>query len=719
MTRTEAEVARSGSAWAALGNTRRRFAQSWARAVVGTSYIPMTAAELREFLGGLADRLADALLADPFDERPAHEIGRALVEAHFTNPLTLGRTVGVLGSRFVAGPESPVPGEAVGSELAVRLAALQGAVATGYAEALRDRTLSEQEQIRMAVTAAREEAQQALRASEARFRAVFADAAFGMSISDVDGYIIDVNDALVELLGYGADELVGMHVLEFRDDADPPESIRLHAEMVAGERDYVQFAKRFVRSDGEPVWTRMTASLIRDELGAPRFLVAMFEDVTEQYALEARLRHQATHDPLTQLPNRTLFFDELNRALAGGGERIGLCYLDLDGFKVVNDSLGHDVGDELLVAVAERLNRCVARPGHLVARMGGDEFVILVERPADTQDVVAVADAALAALETPVAIGGHHLTVSASIGVVERPVASSTAGELMKAADITLYWAKSDGGHRWALYDAQRNARDVARYTLSATMPAALDRGEFYLDYQPLVSLADRTVLGLEALVRWRHPEHGLIPPGRFIELAEETGLIVRLGRWVLEEACRQAHTWREACADPPFMSVNLAVRQLHDRGLVADVKRILADTGLPPEALQLELTESAVMGSPGEPLDALCALSDLGIRIAIDDFGTGYSNLAYLRKLPLHTLKIAGSFVAGLSPAEVPDPADEQIVSTLVDLAHTLGLSVTAEGVETQAQAERLRLIGCDTAQGWYFARAMPPDQVTALLSP
>ncbi|MGH3713881.1 MAG: putative bifunctional diguanylate cyclase/phosphodiesterase [Micromonosporaceae bacterium] len=716
MTRTRAEVA-SASLWGALGNSRRRFAQDWARVVVGTSYIPMSATELRDFLAHLADRLADALLADPFTERPGHEIGRALVEAHFTNPLTLGRTIDVLGSRFVAGLESPVPGEAVGPDLALRLASLQGAVAAGYAEALRDRTLAEQEQIRVAVTTAREQAQQALRASEARFRAVFEDAAFGMSISDVDGLIIDVNDALVGLLGYSADQMIGMHVLDFRDETDPPGSENLHAEMVAGERDYVQFAKRFRHRDGHHVWTRMTSSLIRDDRAAPQFLLAMFEDITEQYALEARLRHQATHDPLTQLPNRTLFFDELNRALADGGDRIGLCYLDLDGFKVVNDSLGHDVGDQLLVAVGQRLHQCVARAGHLVARMGGDEFVILVERPAGTQAVVEVADAALAAFDTPIAIGGHHLTVSASIGVVDRPVASSSASELMKAADITLYWAKSDGGSRWALYDAERNARDVARYTLSATMPAALERGEFYLDYQPLVSLADGSVRGVEALVRWRHPLHGLIPPGRFIGLAEETGLIVALGRWVLEEACRQAGAWRGS-KDPPFMSVNLAVRQLRDRGLVNDVKRILSETGVPPQSLQLELTESAVMGSPGEPLDALCALSDMGIRIAIDDFGTGYSNLAYLRKLPLHTLKIDGSFVAGLGLGPEPDPADEQIIATLVDLAHSLGLSVTAEGVETEAQAARLRAIGCDTAQGWYFARAMPPEQVTSLLA-
>jgi diguanylate cyclase (GGDEF)-like protein len=569
-----------------------QFARRWAGAVIGTSFVPLSASEIQRFLSRLTERLADALLAEPFDPALARAVGQALIDAHFVSPATLEATLGVLDAECA---------EELGldpdrhADLPRRLTQLGGALAAGYSEALRRRTLHEQEMIRQAMLVAREQA-------EAR--------------------------------------------------------------------------------------------------------------------LQALLRHQATHDPLTQLPNRTLFLDDLGQALSDGANRIGICYLDLDGFKVVNDSLGHDVGDQLLVAVANRLHRSVSRHGHLVARMGGDEFVILVRRPAGTREVVQVADSALAALGVPVEIGDHHLSVSASIGIVERATAGTSAAELMKAADITLYWAKSDGGNRWALYEEERNARDVARYTLSATMPAALRRREFFLDYQPLVHLADNSAMGTEALVRWRHPEHGLIPPGRFIELAEETGLIVELGRWVLQEACREADAWRRRSPTPLLISVNLAVRQLRDPSLVADVKRILAETGLPPEALQLEVTESAVMGTPGDPLDALFALADMGIRIAIDDFGTGYSNLAYLRRLPLQALKIAGSFVAGMNPEAQPDPVAEKIVSTLVDLAHTLGLTVTAEGVETREQADRLRDIGCDAAQGWYFARPMTPAKLTPLLS-
>jgi EAL domain-containing protein (putative c-di-GMP-specific phosphodiesterase class I) len=317
-----------------------------------------------------------------------------------------------------------------------------------------------------------------------------------------------------------------------------------------------------------------------------------------------------------------------------------------------------------------------------------------------------------------VRIGGHDLTVSASIGIVERVVAGSGPADVMQAADITLYWAKSDGKGRWALFDLDRNAHEVARYTLSAAMPAALERGEFFVEYQPLVRLNDNALVGVEALVRWRHPKFGLLAPDRFIGLAEETGLIVRLGRWVLEEACRQARLWQDTFPNSPlFVSVNLAVRQSRDAGLVGDVTRILRETGLEPGRLQLELTESAIMGTADEPLEALRTLSDLGIRIAIDDFGTGYSNLAYLRHLPVHVLKIAGSFVEGLRRPDDPDPVDGQIVEALVSLAHALDLTVTAEGVETGAQADRLRGIGCDAGQGWLFARPGAPEKIDRML--
>jgi diguanylate cyclase len=367
----------------------------------------------------------------------------------------------------------------------------------------------------------------------------------------------------------------------------------------------------------------------------------------------------------------------------------------------------------MLVALARRLaKRIGSRAGHVVARMGGDEFVVLVERSACVDDLIKLAEEVLLAVAEPITVQGHQLRVSASIGIVERAVAGTDATELMRCADTTLNWAKTAGRGRWAMFDPDRDTREVARYTLAAAMPAALDRGEFYLDYQPLVGLSDGVVHGVEALLRWRHPDLGVLPPARFIDLAEETGLIMRLGGYVLERACAEARRWHDADPASPYVSVNLAVRQVRDSGLVGCVTGTLERTGLPAHKLQLEITEGALMATDDEAVKALRDLAALGVRVAIDDFGTGYSNLAYLRSLPVHELKVAGSFVEGLRLPEAEHSVDARILATLVDLAHALGLRLTAEGVETAGQAHRLRALGCDTGQGWHLGRPGPADQ-------
>jgi EAL domain-containing protein (putative c-di-GMP-specific phosphodiesterase class I) len=315
-------------------------------------------------------------------------------------------------------------------------------------------------------------------------------------------------------------------------------------------------------------------------------------------------------------------------------------------------------------------------------------------------------------------VSGHELAITASIGIVEQSVADTTPADLMSAADITLYWAKRQGKNRYAVFDRGRVEEEIARYTLSATMPAAIDRDEFVVHYQPLISLSDGTLRGVEALVRWQHPTYGLLTPERFIGLAEDSGAIIPLGRWVLATACRQARRWLKRFGDDaPFVSVNLAPRQLQDPELVADVTAILSNTGLPSDRLQFELTERAVMSEETGPLQALAALEEIGVRLAIDDFGTGYSNLAYLRRLPVHTLKLDGSLAVGLGEIDNPDPAAEKIVSALVTLAHAMNLDVTAEGIETPAQLQRLRALGCDTGQGWLLARPGPAHLVAAQL--
>ncbi len=665
------------------------FARRWSHRIAHEGFVPLDGAGLEALLERLAGQLPDA----------GREVGAALVAAHLTEPSVLSETITLIGDHF----EEPT--------------AIQAAVAAGYAQALRQATMAEQEQLSRAVLDAHAGVELALRNSESRLRAIFDNAAVSIGVSTMDGRIVRVNQAFGELLGYTPDEMCALTVPQLSHPTDPPGMWRLYEEMLRGERDHVRLEKAYYRKDGTAVWTDMTSSLIRDEHGAPELTMVMLQDITDRHTLRESLQHQATHDPLTGLPNRTMIAAHLGRIFEHA-QRVGLCYLDMDGFKRVNDTLGHQVGDALLVAVAQRLTDCADEPCRIAGRMSGDEFVLAVRDPSGAAEMRALAERALTALTRPYEIGRHRLRVSASIGVVDSDVAATTPAELMKAADLTLYTAKSEGRARYVMYDADRNARQAARYALAADMPDALDRDEFTVVYQPLVSLADERLRGVEALVRWRHPEQGMLSPDSFIPLAEETGVIVALGRHVLQQACAQAAEWARRFPDNRvFMSVNVTVAQAREPAFPAEVAKILADTGLDPRLLVLELTESAIMDADGAPLAALDVLAASGIRIAIDDFGTGYSNLAYLRRLPIHILKLAGPFVDGLRDPGSAGSADEQIVETIIRLAHVLGVKVTAEAVETRPQADRLRHLGCDTGQGYLFARPLPPAAMLPLL--
>jgi diguanylate cyclase (GGDEF)-like protein len=564
-----------------------------AQALADMSNVPIPRTELEAGLRAMVDRMVEALLADRFATQAGTEAGAGLVALQLTRPDAAGRAVEIIGGRLLEDLRVDSP------DLRRRLAALLGALAGGYAGALRDRTCTEQESLQQAALTARRVAEHALRASELRR------------------------------------------------------------------------------------W------------------------------------HEAHHDTLTGLPNRMLFAARLAELAdrAPAGARVGVCVLDVDALKAVTDSLGHGAGDQLLVAVADRLRQTLVRAGNLVTRLDGDEFGILIRNTTSAEEVVAVAEAALAAVSAPMTVGGQQLSVSASAGVVERRLAGADPGELMRAAHLTLSWAKADGGNRCAVFDPARNARATERYVLASDMPGALRRGEFTVAYQPIVSLTDGRVGGLEALVRWRHPQLGLLAPDRFIDLAEESSLIISLGQAVLRIACEQAASWADLRTAPPLVSVNLAVAQTRHERLPDDVTRVLGETGLQPRRLQLEITESAMMGSDEKPLARLRQLADAGVQIAIDDFGTGWANLAYLRDMPVCNLKLDASFVRGLRPTVPPNPADEQIIAGLTSLGHALGLTVTAEGVETMRQAERLRDLGCDTGQGWFFARPTSSEKLADLL--
>ena len=678
------------------------FCQAWAELLHGGHGGTLTAGTRRRLVARTSALLNRARDSDPFDPASAEEAGALLVHAHYTDPMMLARLVELVQEPPLRDGRGP---------------GLAGAFAVGWAVALREQTLHEQESIRLAADTARADAERALHASEARFRALFESAAIGIGIGDVEGRILEVNPSLVELFGARAEDLEGRRVDDLVHPEDTPGVWEAYGELISGKRDRFQVDKPYYRRDGEVVWTHLTVSLIRDEQGEPQYQVAMLEDITDRYRLQERLRHQATHDPLTGLPNRAAFFERLEALFENPapGARIGLCYIDLDGFKVINDSLGHEAGDQLLVAVAGRLSRALAPSGHLLARLGGDEFVVLLEQCHGEQQAVSVAKTVLNALSPPLAVGDHRLSVGASVGVLDRTVATTTPMAAVRAADLTLYRAKEEGRGRWTVFDPGRNARAVSRYAVSVRMPTAMDRGEFFIDYQPLCALPDGSLVAVEALVRWRHPQLGVLGPDEFVATAEETGVIMPLGRWVLEQACGQAAEWvRRFGSAAPQVNVNVAGRQIRSPGLVPDVARILRSTGLDPRLLQLEITESAVVGRDDESLQALHALVAMGVTLAVDDFGTGWSNLSYLRDLPVSGLKIAGSFVSDLHDPAKDETLGWRIVGGVVSLAHTLGLTVTAEEVETAVHAERLRLMGCDWAQGWHYGRPVRPGEIS-----
>jgi diguanylate cyclase (GGDEF)-like protein/PAS domain S-box-containing protein len=563
-----------------------------------------------------------------------------------------------------------------------------------------------------------------VRRSEARFHALFDQAPLGIVLLDDDGVVVDANPAFERLVGRGAAQLRGTRAGELSNAEDAAAARAPMCELREGRRASVTLEQRFVRPDGETVWASLTVRRV-DVLGAGATLMGMAQDVTARRELEARLSHQAYHDPLTGLANRTRLRDRLETAIGTPGrsiDSVALVYVDLDDFKKVNDSLGHAAGDRLLRVVAERLLNAT-RGSDTVARLGGDEFAILLENVRSDQDVLVVAERVGKAMRTPFELEGKEVFVGASVGIAR---ASADAGhaaapdELLRNADVAMYVAKRGGKGRHAMYARAMNADAMERLELEADMRHALERGELLLHYQPIVDLADGHVLGVEALLRWDHPRRGLLLPADFVSLAEETGLIVPIGRWVLAEACRQGAEWlqRRTDAAPLTLSVNIAPRQLRDAGIVDDVASALAASGFPAGQLLLELTEGVFMHQDDDALEVLQALKAVGVRLGIDDFGTGYASLRYLQRFPVDVLKIDKTFIDGLVMAESSgDSSELALARAIVALGDTLSLRTMAEGVEAAPQWEQLQRLGCTIGQGHLFARALPPDEVVHFL--
>jgi len=559
-----------------------------------------------------------------------------------------------------------------------------------------------------------------LRASEARFRNLFDRAAVGIVVLDVDGVVRDVNPAFERLLGYDAQEIVGRRA----GDLSPPEDAHRTREPVrevyAGRRRSASVETRMLRKDGEARWVSFSVSRF-EGFGAGEAVVGMAHDVTERKALETQLAHQAYHDALTGLANRVLFTERVTRALGAAGEdreRVAAIFCDLDDFKKVNDSMGHEAGDRLLKVAAERLLNAT-RGCDTVARLGGDEFAVLIDNAQSGDDVLVVAGRIVEALRQPIQLGAAEVCVGGSVGVA-RAEPGDDAAALLRNADTAMYRAKEAGRGRFAVFETGMHSDAMERLELEGGLRHAAARGELRLRYQPIVELESERLAGVEALLRWEHPERGLLSPATFLGVAEETGLIVALGRWVLGEACRQGAAWdaaiREAGGAPPAftVTVNVSGRQLHDATFVADVADALAESGFPPARLLLEITETIWVEEDEATVARLRALKLLGLRLAIDDFGTGYASLGYLQRFPIDVIKIDKRFVDGVARDRGSDAA---FARAIIGLGAMLALPTVAEGIARPAQQERLQALGCRLGQGFLFAEPLDPAYVERLL--
>ncbi|MBK8535180.1 MAG: EAL domain-containing protein [Candidatus Competibacteraceae bacterium] len=541
--------------------------------------------------------------------------------------------------------------------------------------------------------------------------AMFEAARDAIFITDTERNIVAVNPAFTALSGYSEAEVLGRNP-RFLKSGRYADAHSAPLWEVVGRKGFWQGEFWNQRKDGETYAVLTTISEVRDASGRPSHYVGVATDITHQKAAEQRIEHLAYHDALTDLPNRALLGQRAELALALTARRheaLALLSLDLDRFKEINDVLSHTEGDILLVQVAARL-KTLTGDTDTVCRIGGDEFVLLLPET-DQERALRVADKILAAFRQPFPVARHSLRITVSIGIALYPHDGSNVTDLLKNADAALHQAKQNGRNTRTFYAQEMNAAAFERLVLESELRRAIAASQLCAYYQPKVRLSDSQIIGAEALVRWRHPDHGLIPPGRFIPLAEASDLIAELGDWMLKEVCRQQAAWRDAGLPPLTVAVNLAARHFRNSGLVAQIQGLLAAHSLPPQALELELTESSLLEIGPNTEETLLALERLGVGLAIDDFGTGYSSLSYLKRLPLTALKVDQSFVRDL----VSDPDDRTLAATIIALGHGLGLQVVAEGVETDEQRRILLDQGCDLAQGYFFGQPVPAADFVA----
>ncbi|MFI9006419.1 putative bifunctional diguanylate cyclase/phosphodiesterase [Actinosynnema sp. NPDC053489] len=667
---------------------REEIAREWARAVYPTAYVPMSPLEIERYLLGLVDLIADAVQAEPFTADPVAVVGHRLVEERFNGPETLQRTVDVLGHALLFSPElRDVP------RLAEKVVAILGSVSTGFATAMRLDAFDQQEQVKRALLAAKLRAERVLKVSEARFREVFDSSALGIAITDLGGRCVEANGALAEMIGRDRGELTGLRLVELFDPTDAEALAVAYRSVGEGRVARVREQRRLLREDGEPVWVHLAVSLLRDADGAPAYHVTMAEDVSELHLLQKNLDFQLLHDSLTGLANRQRLASRLEALHGASRAGITLYHLGLDAFSLVNSGLGHAVGDRLLVEVGHRLEALVADEVALVARMGGDEFAIVVDNSPTTPGVPAMVDRINDALRRPMDNG---VALSAGIGVVDRPPAGWDVAEVLRAAEATLRRAKAGGKRQWQPYDRHADRLLRERQARAARMPGALAEHELEVEYQPVVDPVGGRVLGHVARLRWEEVGHD-----ECVALAEETGLSLALGQWALAEAASDASD-PDAFGDLYF---ELSPMQSRDEDLVRTVKRTLDETGLPASRLRIFLDTRSTLEGLGD--DNAQVLRDNGIATGLTRFNGGQAELSLLDELPVDELVLDPSVVRRL--AGRPESFLHDAVARMVALIRSSGVAVLVPDLATGEQVAWWARVGVDAAFGDHLAPAVP----------
>jgi diguanylate cyclase (GGDEF)-like protein/PAS domain S-box-containing protein len=678
------------------GNIRERhkLARKWAYLICETTYVPLSQADLESRLHDLFDHIVTALRSDPVDTSVTGMVTERLVAMNCADSQSLRCTLEVLGKALLAMPELRNL-----DRLGDKVVTLLSALSASYAESIRTAVFNQQEEIEHALIMAVRDARWNLKASEARFDEVATCSSSGIVITDLNGRFVRANHSFGQIVDYAPSELVNLSLFDLVHPDEAAYLREAYEGVLNGQHDRLRHGQRLIRHDGEVARVSLTATVLRDGDNRPRQFVTVVEDGTELKLLQNELSRQALHDVLTGLPNRQFFTTHLEGVLRRADPLTGvtLYHLDLDAFSLITGGLGRKTGDLLLIAVTERLKAVLVNEKAMVARFDGDEFAILVENSPTTPDVLSMVTMINDELSEPVYIEDHGVAATASIGVVDRPPRNMDPGELLRASDMTLRRAKANGRRQWELFHPEQHAADRRKFSMAAEMPGAWESGELAVTYRPIVRLSDKEVVGTEAVLRWDHPEHGLLCGEKCLELAEETGLILALGPWLLRTACQKLQ-WDKNLP----LSVNLTTAQSSDADLVGDVACVLRETGVAPGRLSLGMPVRALLADKGEAMDNLKLLAENGIQTVAYEFGGMSGDMVCVEDLPLKAVRVARWLV---DREPVPGSPVTHAMLDMASLVHFAGAQVIVDGVNSKEQADWWRAAGADLAQGGLFS--------------